>query len=55
LILLAGFKISERTINPRLALKILRFSPDIARECCHSVPVCGSLSVRLRQLQKVIE
>jgi len=46
---------SERTINPRLALKSLRFFPDVTRESYHSVPVRRSPAVRLRQLQKVIE
>ena len=29
---------SERTINPRLALKSLRFFSEVTRECYHSVP-----------------
>jgi hypothetical protein len=36
---------SERTTNPRLALKSLSFFPDVTRECYHSVQGIGSCLV----------
>jgi hypothetical protein len=45
---------SERTINPRLALKSLTFFPDVTRECYHSVQGGRSCLVR-REIRALVE
>lgn len=46
---------SERTINPRFALKLLAVFPDVTRECYRSVPACRSRAVHFRQRHEIVE